>query len=42
MTKEQYTQARDYVHDIELLDSIIYSYNKIIGLNLLHLMDAKT
>ena len=28
MTKEQYRQARDYVKDIELLDSIIYSHNK--------------
>ena len=25
MTKEQYTQARDYSRDIELLDSIMYS-----------------
>ena len=28
MTNEQYRQARDYVHDIELLDSIIHSQNK--------------
>lgn len=28
MTKEQYEQARDYVHDIELLKSIIYSQNE--------------
>jgi hypothetical protein len=28
MTNEQYRQARDYVHDIELLDSIMYSQNK--------------
>lgn len=28
MTKEQYEQARDYVKDIELLDSIACSQNK--------------
>jgi hypothetical protein len=28
MTEEQYTQAREYVQDINLLDSIMYSQNK--------------
>lgn len=28
MTKEQYEQAREYVHDIEILKSIIYSQNE--------------
>lgn len=28
MTREQYEQAREYVQDIELLDSIMYSQNK--------------
>lgn len=28
MTKEQYTLAQDYVHDVELLKSIIYSQNE--------------